>query len=113
MTALDLSSPVAVVGTGTMGQGIAQVALSAGHVVRLYDSGPGRAREASDAIGARLDRLVAKDRLTAADRDAAHARLLPAETLAELADCTLVVEAVLERLDVKQQLMRDLEDIVG
>ncbi|MBK3580531.1 3-hydroxyacyl-CoA dehydrogenase [Streptomyces sp. MBT65] len=113
MTALDLSSPVAVVGTGTMGQGIAQVALTAGHVVRLYDAVPGRAREATDAIGARLDRLVEKDRLTAADRDAAHARLLPAEALTDLADCTLVVEAVLERLDVKQQLMRDLEDIVG
>ncbi|MFJ5305246.1 3-hydroxyacyl-CoA dehydrogenase [Streptomyces sp. NPDC088350] len=113
MTALDLSSPVAVVGTGTMGQGIAQVALTAGHVVRLYDAVPGRAGEATAAICARLDRLVEKDRLTAADRDAARARLLPAEALTDLADCTLVVEAVLEQLDVKQQLMRDLEDIVG
>jgi 3-hydroxybutyryl-CoA dehydrogenase len=113
MTALDLSSPMAVVGTGTMGQGIAQVALTAGHVVRMYDAVPGRAQDATAAIRARLDRLVEKDRLTAADRDAAHARLLPAEALADLADCTLVVEAVLERLDVKQQLMRDLEDVVG
>ena len=55
MTALDLSSPVAVVGTGTMGQGIAQVGLVAGHAVRLFDSVPGRAREAAAAIGARLD----------------------------------------------------------
>ncbi|MFJ8466497.1 3-hydroxyacyl-CoA dehydrogenase [Streptomyces swartbergensis] len=112
MTALDLSSPVAVVGTGTMGQGIAQVALVAGHSVRLYDALPGRAREAADAIGARLDRLVEKDRLTGADRDAARARLLPAEDLSELADCALVVEAVLERLDVKQDLLRELEGIV-
>ncbi|WP_432195745.1 3-hydroxyacyl-CoA dehydrogenase [Streptomyces sp. bgisy027] len=112
MTALDLSSPVAVVGTGTMGQGIAQVALVAGHPVRLYDAAPGRARAAADAIGARLDRLVAKDRLTGADRDAARARLLPAESLAELADCALVVEAVLERLDVKQELLRELEGVV-
>jgi 3-hydroxybutyryl-CoA dehydrogenase len=113
MTALDLSSPVAVVGTGTMGQGIAQVALVAGHPVRLYDALPGRAREAADAIGARLDRLVEKERLSAADRDAAHARLLPAETVADLADCALVVEAVLERLDVKQDLFRELEDVVA
>jgi 3-hydroxybutyryl-CoA dehydrogenase len=113
MTALDLSSPVAVVGTGTMGQGIAQVALVAGHPVRLYDAVPGRAREAAEAIGARLDRLVAKDRLGAADRDAARARLTPAGSLAELADCALVVEAVLERLDVKQQLFRELEEIVS
>ncbi|MBV7698182.1 3-hydroxyacyl-CoA dehydrogenase [Streptomyces sp. TRM70350] len=113
MTALDLSSPVAVVGTGTMGQGIAQVALVAGHPVRLYDAVPGRAREAAAAIGARLDRLVEKERLTGADRDAARARLLPAESLAELADSALVVEAVLERLDVKQDLLRELEDVVA
>ncbi|MEU0945961.1 3-hydroxyacyl-CoA dehydrogenase [Streptomyces canus] len=113
MTGLDLSSPVAVVGTGTMGQGIAQVALVAGHCVRLYDAVPGRAREAADAIGARLDRLVEKDRLTAADRDAARSRLVAAGQLTDLADCTLVVEAVLERLDVKQQLFRELEDVVG
>lgn len=113
MTALDLSSPVAVVGAGTMGRGIAQVALVAGHPVHLYDTVPGRAREAADAIGARLDRLVEKDRLTGADRDAARARLRPAGGLAELADCSLVVEAVLERLDVKQELFRELEDVVG
>ncbi|WP_328748781.1 3-hydroxyacyl-CoA dehydrogenase [Streptomyces sp. NBC_00285] len=112
MTALDLSSPVAVVGTGTMGQGIAQVALVAGHRVRLYDAVPGRAQEAADAIGARLDRLVEKDRLTASDRDAARTRLVPAGHLTDLADCALVVEAVLERLDVKQQLFRELEDVV-
>ncbi|MFD7707956.1 3-hydroxyacyl-CoA dehydrogenase [Streptomyces sp. NPDC059785] len=113
MTALDLGSPVAVVGTGTMGQGIAQVALVAGHPVRLYDAVPGRAGAAAEAIGARLDRLVEKDRLGAADRDAARARLHPADELAELADCALVVEAVLEQLDVKQRLFRDLEDVVG
>ncbi|MFJ3231421.1 3-hydroxyacyl-CoA dehydrogenase [Streptomyces sp. NPDC086787] len=113
MTALALSSPVAVVGTGTMGQGIAQVALVAGHPVRLYDALPGRAREAAEAIGARLDRLVAKDRLTSAERDAARARLTPAEEIEELADCALVVEAVLERLDIKQKLFRRLEDIVS
>ncbi|GGN03853.1 3-hydroxyacyl-CoA dehydrogenase [Streptomyces fuscichromogenes] len=113
MTALDLSSTVGVVGTGTMGQGIAQVALVAGHPVRLYDTVPGRAAEAAAAIGARLDRLVEKDRMTAAARDAARARLLPADELAGFADCTLVVEAVLERLEAKQELFRALEDIVG
>ncbi|MBW8798418.1 MAG: 3-hydroxyacyl-CoA dehydrogenase [Streptomyces sp.] len=113
MTALDLSSTVGVVGTGTMGQGIAQVALVAGHPVRLYDTVPGRAEEAAAAIVARLDRLVEKDRMTAAARDAARARLLPAGELAEFADCTLVLEAVLERLEAKQELFRALEDIVG
>ncbi|GAA4796149.1 3-hydroxyacyl-CoA dehydrogenase [Streptomyces ziwulingensis] len=113
MTALDLSSPVAVVGTGTMGQGIAQVALVAGHPVRLYDAVPGRAREAADAVLARLDRLVAKERMTEAARDAARTRLAPAGSLADLAGCALVVEAVVERLETKQELFRALEDVVA
>ncbi|CAM5576121.1 3-hydroxyacyl-CoA dehydrogenase OS=Streptomyces alboniger OX=132473 GN=CP975_18005 PE=4 SV=1 [Streptomyces alboniger] len=113
MTALELSSAVAVVGTGTMGQGIAQVALAAGHPVRLYDAAPGRAEAAAEAIGARLDRLVEKGRLSAEDRAAAGAGLTPVGGLAELADCGLVIEAVLEQLDVKQRLFQELEDVVA
>ncbi|MDI3384778.1 3-hydroxyacyl-CoA dehydrogenase [Streptomyces sp. B-S-A8] len=112
MTGLDRTRPVAVVGTGTMGQGIAQVALVAGHPVRLHDAVPGRAEQAAAAITARLGRLVEKGRLSEDDRRAAQARLKPAGTLAELADCGLVVEAVLEQLDVKQALFRELEAIL-
>ncbi|MFT2015875.1 3-hydroxyacyl-CoA dehydrogenase [Streptomyces sp. 796.1] len=104
---------VAVVGTGTMGQGIAQVALVAGHPVRLYDALPGRAAQAAEAIGARLDRLVAKGKLTADRRADAGARLLPAADLSELADAALVIEAVVEQLAVKQELFTELERIVG
>ncbi|MBO0513402.1 3-hydroxyacyl-CoA dehydrogenase [Streptomyces beijiangensis] len=111
--AIEQSRTVAVVGTGTMGQGIAQVALVAGHPVRLYDALPGRAEEAAAAIVARLDRLVEKGRLDAADRDAARDRLLPAAALGELADAALVIEAVLEQLPVKQELFTALEGIVG
>ncbi|MFK0289034.1 3-hydroxyacyl-CoA dehydrogenase [Streptomyces sp. NPDC090442] len=112
MTAIGTGSTVAVVGTGTMGQGIAQVALVAGHRVRLYDSAPGRAGQAAEAIVRRLDRLVEKGRILAAERDAAGARLSPAEDLAELADAALVVEAILEQLPAKQELFRALEDVV-
>ncbi|MFD9904458.1 3-hydroxyacyl-CoA dehydrogenase [Streptomyces sp. NPDC059063] len=113
MTALELSSPVAVVGAGTMGQGIAQVALVAGHPVRLYDAVPGLAKTAAAAITARLDRLVEKGRLDADARAAAARRLQVAESLAELAGCGLVIEAVIEQLDVKQQLFQDLEEVVA
>ncbi|MEV4333947.1 3-hydroxyacyl-CoA dehydrogenase [Streptomyces sp. NPDC049597] len=113
MSAIDTSRTVAVVGAGTMGQGIAQVALVAGHPVRLYDAVAGRAGEAADAIGARLDRLVEKGRMDAGERDAARARLVPAADLAELADAALVVEAVLEQLAVKQELFAELEKIVA
>ncbi|MEV6244876.1 3-hydroxyacyl-CoA dehydrogenase [Streptomyces sp. NPDC051742] len=104
---------VAVVGTGTMGQGIAQVALVAGHPVRLYDSAPGRAEEAVAALTARLDRLVEKGRLDAPAREDAVRRLHAAGRLDELADAALVIEAIVELLPVKQQLFADLEKVVG
>ncbi|MBB5934040.1 3-hydroxyacyl-CoA dehydrogenase [Streptomyces zagrosensis] len=104
---------VAVVGTGTMGQGIAQVALLAGHPVRLYDALPGRAVQAVNAIGGRLDRLVEKGKLAADRRDAARARLLPADDLAELADAVLVIEAIVEQLPAKQELFTELERVVS
>ncbi|GHC37061.1 3-hydroxyacyl-CoA dehydrogenase [Streptomyces cinnamoneus] len=112
MTPIDPSRTVAVVGTGTMGQGIAQVALAAGHPVRLYDAAPGRAAEAARALAGRLGRLVDKGRLDAADRDAALARLRPAAQLTELADSALVIEAILEQLDAKQKLFGELESVV-
>ncbi|MFC8506456.1 3-hydroxyacyl-CoA dehydrogenase [Streptomyces sp. NPDC057411] len=110
---IDPSRTVAVVGTGTMGQGIAQVALLAGHPVRLHDSAPGRADEAVTAVRGRLDRLVEKGRLGKEERDAAVDRLHAAGGLAELADAALVVEAIVENLAVKQGLFADLEALVG
>ncbi|MFJ9797837.1 3-hydroxyacyl-CoA dehydrogenase [Streptomyces sp. NPDC101145] len=111
-TAVERDRTVAVVGAGTMGQGIAQVALVAGHPVRLYDAAPGRAAQAAESLLGRLDRLVAKGRLAQEDRDAAAARLHPAAGLDELADAALVVEAIVERLDVKQELFTALEKVV-
>ncbi|MFJ2110392.1 MULTISPECIES: 3-hydroxyacyl-CoA dehydrogenase [unclassified Streptomyces] len=113
MTAIEPDRVIAVVGTGTMGQGIAQVALAAGHPVRLYDAVPGRAEQAATAIAGRLGRLVDKGRLDAGARDSALARLRPATDLAELSDAALVAEAVLEDLAVKRELFAALEDIVA
>ncbi|MFF8831985.1 3-hydroxyacyl-CoA dehydrogenase [Streptomyces sp. NPDC015131] len=104
---------VAVVGTGTMGQGIAQVALVAGHPVRLHDAGPGRARQAADALAGRLGRLVEKGRMTPEERDAAVARLQVADDLSGLADAALVIEAVVEALPVKRELFAELEKTVA
>ncbi|MET9426155.1 3-hydroxyacyl-CoA dehydrogenase [Streptomyces sp. NPDC003036] len=111
--AIERSRTVAVVGTGTMGQGIAQVALVAGHPVRLHDTVPGRAREAAAAITGRLDRLVEKGRIPTEDRDAAAGRLRVADGLDDLADAALVIEAIVERLTVKQELFTALEKIVS
>ncbi|WP_333766536.1 3-hydroxyacyl-CoA dehydrogenase [Streptomyces sp. IBSBF 2435] len=113
MTALDRNSTVAVVGVGTMGQGIAQVALLAGHRVLLHDAVPGRAQVAADGVAGRLDRLVAKGRIGATDVKDALARLIPAESSADLAGAVLVVEAVVEDLVVKQALFAEMEAVVG
>lgn len=112
VTAIDRSSTVAVVGAGTMGQGIAQVALLAGHRVLLHDAVPGRAQSAVDGVAGRLDRLVAKGRLSAVEHKAALARLDPADGVDDLAAARLVVEAVVEDLAVKQRLFAEVEAVV-
>jgi 3-hydroxybutyryl-CoA dehydrogenase len=71
---LARESIVGVIGAGTMGAGIAEVAAAAGHPVRLHDSRPGAAAEACDALAARLDKRVARGKLVQAERDALVAR---------------------------------------
>ncbi|MDQ2102820.1 3-hydroxyacyl-CoA dehydrogenase PaaH [Azospirillum isscasi] len=111
--ALDRSATVAVVGCGAMGAGIAQVAATAGHRVLLFDAREGAAARAMDGIADALAKLVAKDRMREEDRVALLGRLEPVERLAALAPAALVVEAVVEDLEVKRGLFRDLEGIVG
>lgn len=104
---------VAVLGAGTMGAGIAWVAAEAGHPVRLYDADPDAVGAAVDDMRSRLDRSVAKGTRSAANADAIVARIEPALSLAELAGAALAIEAIVEDLAIKQQVFRDLEDIVG
>ncbi len=99
--------PVAVVGAGTMGGGIAQVAAVAGHPVTVYDAVEGAAERAVDAIRDRVARLVAKGRLGPAEL-----RLAVATGLSDLAPARCVIEAVAEDLAVKQALFADLEKVV-
>src|SRR6478735_12828721 len=75
--------PVGVVGSGTMGAGIAQIAAQAGHPVLLLDSVPGRARSAVDAVGKQWDRMVGKGRLDGSAAAVARANLKAATDLAD------------------------------
>ncbi|WP_252090906.1 3-hydroxyacyl-CoA dehydrogenase PaaH [Pseudomonas sp. MWU13-3659] len=109
MSALDCTAQVAVIGAGAMGAGIAQVAAQAGHPVHLYDNRPGAATEAVQGIDRQLGRLVEKGKLDAQAREAIIARLRPVETLDSLAEASLVIEAIVENLAVKQDLLRQLE----
>ena len=104
---------VGIVGAGAMGRGIAQIATQAGSTVKLFDAQPEAIAKARDAIGAQWDKLQEKGKLDAGQVAACKARLQAAGTLAALADCDLVVEAIVERLDVKKSLFSELEGIVG
>ncbi|MDP3700955.1 MAG: 3-hydroxyacyl-CoA dehydrogenase [Hylemonella sp.] len=103
---------IAVVGTGAMGRGIAQIAAQAGSTVVLHDSQAAAMETARQAIGEQWDKLVDKGRMDAASAAACKARLTAAASLQDLAHCDLVVEAIVERLDVKAALFATLEDIV-
>jgi 3-hydroxybutyryl-CoA dehydrogenase len=102
------SAPVAVVGAGTMGAGIAQVAAVAGHPVTVYDVVEGAAGRAVAAVRDRVARLVAKGRLAQVDL-----QLTVAAELGGLARARCVIEAVAEDLAVKQAVFADLEKVVA
>ena len=104
---------VGIIGAGAMGRGIAQIAVQAGSTVKLVDVQTGAAEKARQSICAQWDRLVEKGRVEAAVASTQKARLLVAGKLADLADCDLVIEAIVERLDAKQALFTELETIVG
>lgn len=113
MDAIARSVPVGVVGAGTMGAGIAQVAAVAGHEVRVYDAAGGAAAAAVEAVRERLARAAGKGRLPAEEAEDAAARLHAVAALEEFAGCGLVVEAVVEDLEVKRALFAGLEAVGG
>ncbi|MBI2313855.1 MAG: 3-hydroxyacyl-CoA dehydrogenase PaaC [Betaproteobacteria bacterium] len=113
MSALPKSAIIAVVGAGTMGAGIAQVAAAAGHRVLLFDARADAAARAVEGIGAALGKLMERGKMTAAEKDALVARISPCARLEEFASAALTVEAVVEDLEAKRRLFTQLESIVG
>ena len=105
--------PTLVVGAGIMGAGIVQVAALAGHHVQLFDMREGAAAQALDKLATTLKSLVDKGRLSPDASQSALARISPIATLAEAHDVRLVVEAIVEKLDVKRALFKQLEAIVA
>lgn len=103
---------IAVIGAGTMGSGIAQVAAQAGHNVVLFDTRREAVDKALAGLRKTLDRLVEKGKLTAEQADGVHGRITPASELNDLAGSGLVIEAIIEDLGIKKQLFGKLEGIV-
>jgi 3-hydroxybutyryl-CoA dehydrogenase len=106
-----MATKLAVVGAGLMGAGIAQVAAVAGHEVVLRDVTTDAIARGLDGIKTSLDRFVAKERITAAEVDAALARITTSTDLDAAADADVVVEAVFEQLEVKHEVFRELDRI--
>ena len=100
---------VGVVGAGAMGRGIAQIAAQAGSRVRLFDTQAAAVDKAVQEIAGQWDRLQEKGRMDAAAVRDCKSRLVPAAELSQLSDCELVIEAVVERLDVKKDLFARLK----
>ncbi len=104
---------IGIIGSGAMGAGIAQVVATAGHPVRLLDQNAAALEKATASIAASLHKLAAKGKLTTEAAEAALTRLHPTASMADLADCGLVIEAIVEDLAVKQQVFRQVETIVS
>ena len=102
---------VGVVGAGTMGNGIAHVFARSGYQVSLCDVEQRFLDRALEIVGKNLDREVAKNKITAADKSAALGRIEPVIGRDKLAKCDFVVEAATERFEIKAEIFRDLDRI--
>jgi len=105
-------SIVGIVGAGAMGRGIAQIAAQAGSLVKLYDTQSGTVAAALHSLQQQWQRLADKGKLGTDTVPQLMARVVVAQNLDELADCHMIVEAIVERLDVKQSLLKQLETLV-
>src|SRR6267143_2081418 len=99
---------VGVIGAGTMGNGIAHVFARSGFDVLLCDVEQRFLDRGLETIGKNLDREVAKNKITAADKSATLGRMTPVVDRAQLAGCDLVVEAATEKFEIKAETVRDL-----
>jgi len=108
-----VAKKLAVIGAGLMGSGIAQVSAQAGWDVVLRDITDEALTRGTDGIKASLDKFVAKGKLTAEEAGAALGRITTTTDLDAAADADIVVEAVFERIDVKREIFRTLDGLVG
>ncbi len=104
---------IGIIGAGVMGRGIAQIAAVAGMTVHLFDTREGASDEAIAFVAGMLDRAVEKGRLDADAAESAKARLRAGSSMKDFAECDLVIEAIVEKLDVKRAVFAELESIVA
>ncbi|MBT5090192.1 MAG: 3-hydroxybutyryl-CoA dehydrogenase [Flavobacteriales bacterium] len=103
---------VSVIGAGTMGSGIAQIAAVNGHKVCLYDSFDGIIEAAETKLKKILDRLVEKERITQQDNQAILGRINFTKDIKDVSGSGLVIEAIIENLEIKQKVFTEIESLV-
>jgi 3-hydroxybutyryl-CoA dehydrogenase len=102
---------IGVIGAGTMGNGIAQAFAVSGFDVAMTDVADSALERGLATIGASLDRLIKKEKMTADEKAAALARIVTAKDLAAVADCDLIIEAATENLDLKLNIFAQLDGV--
>jgi 3-hydroxybutyryl-CoA dehydrogenase len=113
MRSVSHDDVVGVLGAGTMGTGIAEVAARAGHPVRVFDARPGAADDALSGMRKRLERDVERGRLTADDAAITLGRVDVVADVSGFAGAAVVLEAIAEDLATKREALRAVEDVVG
>ncbi len=103
---------VSVIGAGTMGAGIAQIAATKGHEVCLYDSFDGAIETAENKLKKILERLVEKERISKQENEEILNRINFSNSLENIKGSELVIEAIIENLDIKQKVFSEIESLV-
>lgn len=109
----SLIKKVGIIGAGTMGAGIAQVAATAGCTVKLYDTKTEALEKAEKDLNKILNRLVEKERIDTAEKERIQNNIHYVDTLRELKDSQLTIEAIVENLDIKKNVFSTLEKFVS
>ncbi len=109
---MSASRHIGVVGAGTMGRGIVQLFAQAGHKVSCFDAMDGTVAKAVDFVSGMIAKGVDKGRYSREASDAMIAAIRPCSAIEQLADCDLVIEAIIEDVAVKQALFAQLEAVV-
>jgi len=100
---------VGIIGSGTMGSGIAQVAATAGCMVKLYDTKQAALDKSKAALDKILNRLIQKRRIDEAEKNRIQGNISYVDSLKDLGDSDLTIEAIIENLDIKQKVFSELE----
>lgn len=103
---------IGIIGAGAMGSGIAQVAATAGHEVLLFDTNSEALKTSGEKLQKILNRLIEKGRMDDATAKAIFGRIYRIENFSSFAECDLIIEAIVERLDIKKKVFADLEALV-